>query len=299
MNKMERRFGKYAIPNLMKYVIVLYAIGLIIGMTNTSIISMLGLEFNMIMKGQIWRLVTFLIPINFMRNIIYVLLKAYIFYMIGNTLERAWGTFRLNFYFFSGVLLNILAALITYIITSYNILGYDSIPSLSAMLTNNPLDLIYSSLFFAFAALFPNTQFLLYFIIPVKVKYLSWISGAFYIYMIYQCVDAGYYYGIIPIVVSLVNFVIFFFATRKNQRFSPRELDRKAKFRKQMNEGRNTGNVVDMQGKSIVTRHKCAVCGRTELDNDQLEFRFCSKCDGNYEYCMDHLFTHEHVNKED
>lgn len=292
INKLERRFGRYAIPNLMKYIIILYVIGLIIGSFNPAAITMLSLDFDLVAKGQIWRLFTFLIPVNDMRQIFYVFLKAYIFYMIGNTLERAWGPFRLNFYFFSGVLYNIIGALIVYLITGINILGP------LGMYISAPLDLIYSSMFFAFAALYPNTQFLLYFIIPVKVKWLAIISGAYYLYTIINMVSSNYFLGIVPIVASLANFVIFYLSTRNYQRISPREFDRKAKFRRQMKEGRNTGNVVSMDGKSVITRHKCAVCGRTELDDDQLEFRFCSKCDGNYEYCMEHLFTHEHVKKD-
>ncbi len=292
INKLERRFGRYAIPNLMQYIIVLYVIGLIIGTFNVAVITKFSLDFNLVAKGQIWRLVTFLIPVNNIRNIISVFFKAYIFYMIGNTLERAWGPFRLNFYFFSGVFFNVIAALIVYLITGINILGT------FGMLMSPPLDLIYSSMFFAFAALYPNTQFLLYFIIPVKVKWLAYLSGAYYLYNIYTMVNANYLLGIVPIVASLANFVIFYLTTKNYQKISPREFDRKAKYRRQMKEGRNTGNVVSMDGKSVITRHKCAVCGQTELDNDQLEFRFCSKCDGNYEYCMEHLFTHEHVKKD-
>jgi hypothetical protein len=291
INKLERKLGRYAIPNLMKYISILYVLGLVIGSFNPEIIGYLNLDFQMVLKGQIWRLVTFIIPISTMNDIFFVFIRAYVFYFIGSTLERAWGPFRLNFYFFSGVFYNIIAALVVFLITGktlFNALG---------MYINAPLDLIYSSLFFAFAALFPNMQFWIYFILPVKAKYLAWVSGAYYIYLIYNCYRADYLLGAIPIVVSLLNFVIFFFTTRSYQRYTPKEFERRAKYRRQMNEGRNTGNVVQMNGRNVVTRHKCAVCGRTELDNDQLEFRFCSKCDGNYEYCMDHLFTHEHVKR--
>ncbi len=291
MNKLERKLGRYAIPNLMKYIAILYVLGLFIGTINPAMIYYLELNFDMVLKGQIWRLVTFMIPISTMRDIFSVFIRAYIFYFIGSTLEKAWGSFRLNFYFFSGILYNIIAAVVVYLIdgtTLFNILG---------MYINPPLDLIYSSLFFAFAAMFPNMQFYLYFILPVKAKYMAWLSGAYYIYLIYNSIRANYLLGAIPIVVSLLNFVIFFFATRNYQRISPREFERKARYRRQMKEGRDSGNVVQMNGRNVITRHKCAVCGRTELDDDQLEFRFCSKCDGNYEYCMDHLFTHEHVKR--
>lgn len=286
---LEKKFGKYAIKRLMKYVILFYAVGLLIYTFNPKMIIYLGLDIDKVLKGQVWRLVTFLIPYVTLGNIFFVLLKVYIFYAIGNALENAWGSFRLNLYFFSAVIFNIIAAFIVYGIFRFNILG--SI----MLLISSPLEIIYSSMFFAFAALYPNTQFLIYFIIPVKVKYLAWINGALYIYNIYNFIVSGFYLGIIPIVVSLANFLIFYFATRDYRRMSPREFERRARFRKQMNEGRRQGNVTNFKGQNVITRHKCAVCGKTELDDDNLEFRFCSKCDGNYEYCMEHLFTHEHV----
>ena len=96
--------------------------------------------------------------------------------------------------------------------------------------------------------------------------------------------------GRIAIVASLLNFLIFYLSTRDYRRVSPKEIHRKKVFREQTREAR--GNTA-----GGVTKHKCAVCGRTEQDDPTLEFRFCSKCDGNYEYCQDHLFTHEHVKR--
>ena len=284
LNKLERKYGRYAIHNLMKYVVMLYGIGLVIGTIAPGLYNIgLSLNFDMIKKGQVWRLITFIIPNVSIYDILFVALAAYLYYMIGNALERAWGAFRFNVYFFSGVIFNILASWITYLLT-----GVSISPS---------LDYVYGTMFFAFAALYPNTQFLLYFLIPVKAKYLAWFDAALYIIMVVQYIMSKNYYAIIPVVVSMANFLIFFFTTRNYRRISPKEFERKARFRRQMNAGRNTGNTSTQRGHTVITRHKCAVCGRTELDDDRLEFRFCSKCDGNYEYCMDHLFTHEHVKK--
>lgn len=296
---LEKKFGRYSIPNLMKYIIALYAVGLLIYSANPHAYIYLGLDVNLVLKGQVWRLFTFLIPLISFNGIFFVIIKCYLFYMIGNALENAWGSFRLNLYFFSAVIFNIVAAFIVYGIFRVNILGTNLANNMiiNMLQISSPLDIIYSSMFFAFAALHPNTQFLIYFIIPVKVKYLAWVSGAMYIYNIYRFISVGYILGIIPIIVSMANFVIFFMTSRNYRSISPRELERRAKFRRQMNEGRRHGNVTEFKGRSVITRHKCAVCGKTELDDDDLEFRFCSKCDGNYEYCMEHLFTHEHVTK--
>jgi hypothetical protein len=282
LNKLERRFGRYAIPYLMRYVAILFIAGFAIAFLDYRIAALLSLDFDAVMHGQIWRLVTFIIPVGY-SNILFFLIKVYFYYIIGNTLESNWGSFRLNLYFFSGLLFNLLSSLITYLIT-----GLSISPS---------MDLLCSTMFFAFAALYPNVQFYLYFLIPVKAKYLAILEGAVYIYNLYKYITSGAYLLIIPLVVAFANFLIFFFATRNYHRISPSEFKRKANYRRQMNEAKSQGNVTQFRGRNVVTRHKCAVCGRTELDGDQLEFRFCSKCDGNYEYCMDHLFTHEHVKK--
>ena len=290
IQKLERKFGKYAIRDLMKYVIALYVIGLLVYTINPFAYIYLGLDVDKVLRGQVWRMITFLIPYKVLgTDIIFVAIQAYIFYLIGNALERAWGSFRLNLYFFSAVIFNIIAAFLVYGIFRVNILGNIMI------VISSPLDIIYSSMFFAFAALYPNTQFMFYFIIPIKAKYLALISGAIYLIDIYKFISAGYYFGVIPIVVSLANFVIFYMMTRNYRWISPREFERRARFRRQIHEGRSGGNVTGFRRQNVITRHKCAVCGRTELDDENLEFRFCSKCDGNYEYCMDHLFTHEHV----
>ena len=93
---LERNFKRYAIPNLMKYIIALYGVGILIYSFNPNAYLFLGLDIDKVLKGQVWRLVTFLIPMSTFSNILFVFLKAYIFYMIGNALENAWGSFKLN-----------------------------------------------------------------------------------------------------------------------------------------------------------------------------------------------------------
>jgi hypothetical protein len=286
LNKLERRFGRYAIPNLMKYVVILFVIGLIIGSFFPLVyIKYMLLDFNMVAQGQVWRLITWIIPFDTIGNILFFAISVYFYYLIGNSLEQNWGAFRMNLYFFSGIIFNILASFITYLITG------------SSILSTSSFGLICSTMFFAFAALYPNMTFYIYFLIPVKAKYLAILEGGVYLFDIYQYIAGKQYLFIVPLVVAFANFLIFFFATRNYHRLSPNEFKRKANYRRQMNEAKNQGNVVNFKGQNVITRHKCAVCGRTELDGDNLEFRFCSKCDGNYEYCMDHLFTHEHVKK--
>jgi len=269
----------------MRYIVVLNVLGIFMTyLARPLYYDYLVLDFDKVMQGQVWRIITFLIPVDNVGNVIFFAIMTYFYYMIGNSLENAWGAFRFNLYFFSGVFFNIIAALILYFITGYSIAG-------------SSLTTVCGTLFFAFAAMYPNMQFLFYFIIPIKAKYLAWFQGAMYIFNIVTIITQKQYFMVVPLLVSLANFFIFFLATRNYRKISPNEIKRKADFRRQMHTTGSQSNVTQFQGKSVVTRHKCAVCGKTEKDDDQLEFRFCSKCDGNYEYCMDHLFTHEHVHR--
>lgn len=284
LNKMERKFGRYAIKNLMAYVMGLYIAGIVIFMVNPMFYyNWLMLDFGKIAQGQVWRLVTFLIQpvasIDF-----FILISLYLYYMIGNSLENAWGAFRFNLYFFSGVLFNILACGIIYAMIGF------SFPI--------PLDYVNQAMFFAFAALYPDVKFNLFFVLPIKVKHLAFIYAVLFGYTVYGVIRDGLWWLGLAMLVAIANFLIFFAVTRNYRRISPQQVKRRANYKKQVRNAHNPDNVIQFRGKQTVTRHKCAVCGRTELDDENLEFRFCSKCDGNYEYCMDHLYTHEHVHKD-
>ncbi len=267
IDKLERKFGRYAIHNLMYYIMILYSIGTVIGIFMPSFYyQYLSLNAYAIMHGQIWRLVTFLME-SPGSGLLFSAIAIYLYYMIGTNLEQQWGAFRFNLYFFTGIIGHILAALIMYWITG-------EVYLLGTSYLN-------FSLFFAYAATYPDMQFLLFFVIPVKAKWLAYIDGAYFLYAFITGNTATR----ICIVLSLANFIIFFLGTRNMRRISPREIHRRQTFKRETSMPKGA------------TKHKCAICGRTELDGDELEFRFCSKCDGNYEYCHDHLFTHKHVKR--
>ena len=147
-----------------------------------------------------------------------------------------------------------------------------------------------NSLFLALAATFPDVQFLLFFIIPIKAKWMALLSAVMYLYDLMQVVNGlGWMpYGfamLIMIVFSLINFILYFLGTRDLQRINPKEVHRRRDFQKKMGEREQSGRPL----------HKCTVCGRTDKDFPDLEFRYCSKCDGAYEYCSEHLYTHKHI----
>ena len=280
LNKMERKIGKYAIPNLMIYLIAAYCIGFVIYTVNPNFMLMLTLSPYHILHGQVWRLITWiLMPTD--TRVFSLLIMALLYYQLGSALERSWGTFRFNVYIFGGMLFTVIGAFILYGIYAASGTGnLETISLISSLtFTTNYINL---TIFLAFAVMYPEMQILLFFIIPVKMKWMAVV----YAVLIAINLILPSWGGRIAIIMSILNFLIFFLSTRNYRRVSPKEIHRKQVFKAQMREPRRG---------SMVTKHKCAVCGRTELDDPNLEFRFCSKCDGNYEYCQDHLFTHQHI----
>ena len=289
--KLEQKLGRYAIRNLMYYVIILYIVGValeLISMFSGYRIDIyntyLSLDAAAILRGEIWRIVTFLVqPPD--SGILFMVFALYLYYVIGRQLEIAWGSFRFNFYFFMGVVFHIIAAIVTYWITGLSF----------------PMGTMYLnlSLFFAYAAVYPNQQLYFFFMIPIKMKWLALVAGVLFGWTILraflpayggQPVIGIYYKGMaLQAFVSILNFVVFFLLTRDLRNVSPKEMYRRQKYHKQVKQARWQNH--SHNG----AMHKCAVCGRTELDDPNLEFRYCSKCNGNYEYCQDHLFTHEHI----
>lgn len=289
LNNLERKFGKYAIPNLIKYVLILYVVGTFISFVNPYFyVKYLCLDVEQVLSGQVWRLITFVMaPYSSSGSsfvgILLFLIEVYLYYMIGNALEQAWGIFRSNLYLYSGILFNIIAAFIIYFVC-HNAYGVNVIYTIG-------LEYIFQALFFAFAFLYPDTQLLFAMVIPIKVKYLGYLNGILLAFEVVNCFLSESLYAKvtgISILVATANFFLFALWSMKAKRPSREQVKRRKEFKKQ---------VRTMASQSDGPRHRCAICGRTEQDNPNLEFRFCSKCDGNYEYCSDHLFTHEHVKR--
>ena len=268
----ERRFGRYAIRHLTMYALAGYAIGYLLSFTMPQLLTYFTLEPALILKGQVWRLLSWvIIPPN--DNIIFVIFMMLLYYSLGNTLESYWGAFRYNVYIFSGILFTVIGAFIVNGLIG-GITGFGSLYSTYY---------INMSIFLACASIMPDYQLLLYGIIPIKMK---WLAVLDVVLLAVDAVQGGLIIRIV-IIASLLNFIIFFFCNRNLSGHSPKQAARRKKFQKQISRPQN-----QYAGGA---KHRCAVCGRTELDNPTLEFRYCSKCNGNYEYCQDHLFTHEHV----
>lgn len=287
LNKLERKFGRYAIRNISMILIICYAVGYVLEMVNSNIIILLYLNPYLILKGQIWRLFTWILipPESFS---FFTLLMLYFYYSLGTNLERTWGAFQYNVYLLSGMLCTVLGSFL-YLGYIYLTMGRLPVSIMSAGMEGMLGGYLYfggfstyyinMSIFLAYAMTFPDMQVLLFFFIPIKVKVLGIIYALMLAFSFFASgVTAKFVIG-----ASLLNTLVFFLMTRNYKRVDPREIQRRRNYQKQVRTPRG------------ITKHKCAICGRTELDGDDLEFRFCSKCNGNYEYCREHLYTHQHV----
>ena len=271
LDKLERKYGRYALHNLPVIMLALYVAGYLLEVIAPQVLMYCMLEPALILRGQVWRIITWiLVPPSSLD--LFTVIMLYFYFSLGKVLEQTWGAFRFNVYIFSGLIFTVLGAFLLYFINGTPAVGYGYFFSTYY---------INMSVFLAFAASYPDMQVMLYFLIPVKVKWMGMIYG---VLLVYDCIRGGWATRV-AIIASLMNFVIYFFSTRNMQRYRPHEIHRRQEFKK---------NVKKTQPRSQAL-HKCAVCGRTEKDGEHLEFRYCSKCDGNYEYCQDHLFTHTHM----
>lgn len=272
LDKLERKFGRFAIRNLMVYLIILYVGGFALVYFRPGFYeAYLSLNWAMILKGQVWRLVTYIMyPPS--TSILWFLLECFIFWSLGSNLEKMWGTFYFNLYVFIGLLANVVISLLVYLI------GHWILP-LTA-------DSLYMSFLLAFAMTVPEMRFYLYMIIPVKAKYLAF----FYLGIMALELVLGGWALRFSVIASLVNVAIFFIFIRKPI-LRVKQMIRRAEFSRNI-------KAAEPAMKNGGARHRCAVCGRTELDDPNLEFRYCSKCAGGREYCLDHLYTHVHVTAE-
>jgi hypothetical protein len=272
----HRRFG---LPGLMRYLVIISAAAFLINMMDTtgSFTGLIAFNQSLILRGQLWRLVTWVfIPID--SNLIYLALSLYFYYWIGNTLEQSWGFQKFTLFYIVGVVLNIVAGFVLWAIFGY------------AVLDPSYLNL---SMFFAFAALYPEQVVRLFFFIPIKIKWLALADAVFFVIRIVQYAVGGLFpLAIVPLI-AIVNLFVFCgddllellapLSRRIINRANPKVINYKQAARKIKREEAHGGY-----------RHKCDVCGRTDTDNPELEFRYCSRCEGYHCFCGDHINNHVH-----
>ena len=276
---------RLSVPGLMRYIVIGNVLVYLLDMFGAGGVpvasNLLSFSAAAILQGQVWRIITFIFVPMSGQNLIFFALTLYLYYFIGNALEREWGSNKFTIFYFFGVILNILVGFLAGSASMYY---------------------VNMSMFFAFATLYPDLQFLLFFIIPVKAKWLAWIDAAFFAYAVVRYLFMGYFlYALIPIV-AILNYLLFF-ATDITSQFSYW----KGRARHTMNQhqnrssyGRSSGpKVINFHDAKTKTKanylHKCAVCGKTDLTDPQMEFRYCSRCNGYYCYCSDHINSHVHI----
>ncbi len=292
--KWDRKYGKYAIKNIMIYLIIGYIISwVLINFNGEFYVKYLYPDMSLILKGQIWRIISLIFMPPEFGNILFFAINMYFLYFIGQVLERTWSAFVLNLFFLIGIGLHIIGAVIIYLILGVNV-----------------CDFMYGSYYLTMALFVlvgmsaPDITVLFMFVIPMKMKWLAYITMAILVATIgftiafttgimelsFSLINGLINVGIYPFIscavssgISLLTFFIMYVLMRGYGSVSRKQKKRRKEF------------VRKTTIENTVKVHKCAICGRTNQDDESLQFRYCSKCNGAYEYCQDHLWSHEHI----
>ena len=284
MKNLRSRFERWCfanrdkgIPNLMLYITVGTAIVYIISqMTgNYTLWNLLYFDRSLILHGQVWRLITY--PFTYgagSTNILLIAISLFCYYTLGSIMERSWGTFRFNLFYFTGMLMMDIYCMIFG--------GYASVTYLNM------------SLFLGYATMFPDAGFLLFFIIPIK----AWIFALIDLAIVFLDLFTLSFPSNLFSIISLANYFLFFGSDVVN--LLP--MSWRLKLRKKMGKPVPRPKVIQFtqQEKPKAAprpdyNHRCTVCGRTDVSHPDLEFRYCSKCNGFYCYCEDHISNHVHI----
>ena len=327
-DKMERKIGRFAIPHLPIIMTGCFVAGYIFYFFMPKVYQNLVLNpYEVVYNNQYWRLISwiFTMPFELSDTFSYLLAPIAIFFYlyVGRSLEATWGKFMFNLYTFGEIILTDIAVCVTCHIQGYNASFLSYIDAASGTLPTTRYMLL--SMFLAMAVIFSEQEVRYAFVIPMKMKWLALVDLVF---MLYEFIRYDSVYRRVIIITCVVTFLIFFFINRGKNGRSFRQMRRSRQFRKAYEEGLKNRereaevragkenqsfeeppygkNAVRSGAKIIAMRpagkhpiHRCAVCGRTEQDDPDLEFRYCSKCAGNHEYCSDHLYTHVHVESDD
>jgi hypothetical protein len=263
LDRLERALGRYAVPNLSLYLVIgqafvaLSAIAGIMGTGHLLLVPQLALG------GQWWRIVTFLLVPTALGtgvlSILSVVFGWWVFYFMGTALEGHWGAFRYNLFLLTGYALTVgLSFLHPLWPVSYGFIA--------------------GSVFLVFARLNPDIEFLIFFVLPVKVRWLGILSWIMY----------GYQFVVSPwpirlqIGAAVANVLLF----------CGRDIWSEAGLRtRRVSIARASAGPAGPGA----PRHRCRTCGKTNLTHPQLDFRYCSKCADDSCYCPEHIFSHEHV----
>ena len=267
LTKLEQKLGRFAVPHLTLgliacQVLVFLAIQVQVNPERQQAFEhRLLLIPDLVMAGEVWRLITFLVvpPIT---NVIFAFFFWYLFYLMGTALEYNWGSFRFNLYL---------------------LIGYLATVAVSFLEPNSPSSNGYlqASVFLAFAFLFPDFELYIMFLLPVKIKWmalLTWIGYGFTLLF-------GEWLSRFLVLASVANYLLF---------FGKDIIDRVKVGRRRM-----AVQAARLKVKEPPYNHRCTICGITDKTNPSMDFRYCSKCAGARGFCTEHLRNHEHITTEE
>lgn len=302
MNDLKRNINRFflrnrdrGIPKLMLWLGIANAAVYFISLFYPQLPSLLSFDIRYVFAGQIWRLFTYPLINLTGENIFWIVLILYFYYWVGAALEGIWGTLKLNFFFLTGVLLTDLLAVLLYLIFGIPMMVFPTY--------------LYASLFLAVATLIPEQQVLVFFIIPIKMKWMALVDIGLTVFQIVKSLASVAGIFSTPVwqlilwiggaaIVAFLNYLLYFgkdflrlFPGRRTAK--PKKRVEMPKYKSQPNPG--WANKYRSPSGERPYRHKCTVCGRTDTDCPDLEFRYCSKCAGYFCYCIDHINNHTHV----
>lgn len=287
MKNLRRQFDLFCyrnrnkgIPNLMLYIVLGTAVVYVMSQMsrNPFLYNLLYFDRELILRGEVWRLITYPLTYN-AGSLLLTAISLFCYYSLGRAMENIWGTLRFNLFYLTGVVMMDV---------------YCMIFGGSASVTYLNL-----SLFLSYATLYPDSQFLLFFIIPIR----AWIFALFDLAIVLiDLVSLPFPYNLFS-VISLANYFLFFgkdvlnvipMSWRANARRAFRKASPSNKKAKVISFDAGSYEASHASPKAPYT-HRCTVCGRTDISNPELEFRYCSRCKGYYCYCQDHINNHVHI----
>ena len=259
LDKLDKKFANWGIPNLTLHIVIGQGIVFFLSLGEPSFLRYIPLLPALVLRGEVWRLITFLFMPS-TTNPIFIVFALYIFYLMGTALEHYWGTFRYNIF----LLIAYIATLTVSFITPYNVASNTFIGG---------------SVFLAFAILNPDFELALFFILPIKIKWLALLTWGYYAF---RMIFGGWNERLL-VLASVANLAIFFgkdmFTMMRSYRW---RMERRA----------------EEFAKQHQPIHQCTACGITDKDDPTVEFRYCTKCEGTLCYCQDHIKNHEHITRD-
>ena len=297
VNRFFLRNRDKGIPNLMLYICLGAAVVNFATLVNGGSILYDLLCFNKtaILQGQVWRLVSWLFTENIGANPLLSVIFLYFFYNVSRAVEMSIGTFKFNLFYLSGVILMDVFAMIFCPTTVVQIGDALYAPEAFLYFYNRMAYFMHLSIVLAFATTHPDSQFMIFFIIPVK----AWVMAV--IYLVLNAIEifnyATYFPHCLFPLMGLMNYFLFFGEEMPN--LLPWAWRAKMKKKSSHTQGPKIhfepAGPYAQPSKQAEYTHKCTICGRTDVDDPTLEFRYCSRCNGYHCYCIDHINNHTHV----